>query len=918
MPGTSMVECGEGRVVSREIFRVVGESLCVRAVYGGDCPDTDKDKDKGVGVFVEKKEGFEKGDVLFTDSPLLTLLDSASLPPAQAPPSPEVCSHCLCRSSSLFPCPQQCGVAMFCSRHCMSVSSRGSVPRAKKISSLAPASASGKDKGEQWVMREEFVPLCESTNHTEVECLALMILRNPSEAKEVLNPSDWPLVDQVCRADAVMRGHIHAIVHVVGRELEEEEQQEMMVGRRAKGKKGTHINTNVFKELFSSLSYPVARQNKQQVMEILSASKLAFDLLNVIPKFTNRLMDELEQLVNDPKAKADSVTAAKQVRGKYMKHFSAILQRIQSNAFTATITSGSVSGSRLFGNGDEHQQGGVAIYPAIAMLNHDCTPNATVVDDYITVQTNSVAPAKHRVRRVQALRKINHGEEVCISYVQGVVSVQERQSRLMESFGFRCACSRCQRELCDLEVEGTTCKEMAEKKQNVLKKVTIAAKAHPSRSLETRGLKDGSFMSCTLRDLRVLNYIGHALRSGEIGLGDAGWSGALTSTSGDDMENNGIPHVGSGSCWARILRMCVRERLHRESLIVSLCGAMAETKWATSQGLLEDGGVLVYLMEAARAAFAMTMMASPNVDNCKGSPIVDDMAGMFGRRRSTYGIAHQKDKRRRCGDFELEPWWTMPLDTEMHAKQSITVVRNPQWYEAMVSYIRENVSKHLQGSACIEQNARAELVEDGDAFMGEMFPEMPQPAASAEQEGAMCVEDEARMRMFYAQLCTTLVEIVLEYLTVMYQDSMKIYQNLSESGQWQPLPPAMLYEIAEMHHIQKWAGLVRGAGENGCDEVAERYQAGQRERREQVVDMQLHNGGVYARLVNIVINTTASVLVAEGQHQKYQSAMQTTREWRRKVPAAVDLLGGLSETLLAVLIPLSSRGEEEWTGLAIL
>ena len=70
-----------------------------------------------------------------------------------------------------------------------------------------------------------------------------------------------------------------------------------------------------------------------------------------------------------------------------------------------------------------------ALFVALARFNHSCLPNA-------------VNDADRAVARVRAVRTINCGEEVCISYCP-VGHNLFRRTRALDGFGFRCACARC-------------------------------------------------------------------------------------------------------------------------------------------------------------------------------------------------------------------------------------------------------------------------------------------------------------------------------------------------------------------------------------------------------------------------------------------------------------------------------------------
>ncbi|KAH8920604.1 SET domain-containing protein [Atractiella rhizophila] len=74
---------------------------------------------------------------------------------------------------------------------------------------------------------------------------------------------------------------------------------------------------------------------------------------------------------------------------------------------------------------------GVAISPAIALINHSCTPNAVVVFP------NSSQMA------VVALRQLEDGEEILTSYIDISLPVDMRQADLKDTYFFTCKCQLC-------------------------------------------------------------------------------------------------------------------------------------------------------------------------------------------------------------------------------------------------------------------------------------------------------------------------------------------------------------------------------------------------------------------------------------------------------------------------------------------
>jgi hypothetical protein len=84
-----------------------------------------------------------------------------------------------------------------------------------------------------------------------------------------------------------------------------------------------------------------------------------------------------------------------------------------------------------------------AIFPLVARLNHSCRPNAQ----------HAWNEAKG-IEVVHAVRDIQEGEELTLSYLAGGAST-ERQSRLKEYFGFDCTCEACSLPAAELKASDT-------------------------------------------------------------------------------------------------------------------------------------------------------------------------------------------------------------------------------------------------------------------------------------------------------------------------------------------------------------------------------------------------------------------------------------------------------------------------------
>lgn len=94
----------------------------------------------------------------------------------------------------------------------------------------------------------------------------------------------------------------------------------------------------------------------------------------------------------------------------------AIDDRINTNNFQVVI------------NGIGH----LALFPEMAMLNHDCRPNAAYFFDEDSMS-----------QYVHAMRTIQPGEEITITYVDNEEIREKRVRRLKRNWGFDCGCSAC-------------------------------------------------------------------------------------------------------------------------------------------------------------------------------------------------------------------------------------------------------------------------------------------------------------------------------------------------------------------------------------------------------------------------------------------------------------------------------------------
>lgn len=73
-----------------------------------------------------------------------------------------------------------------------------------------------------------------------------------------------------------------------------------------------------------------------------------------------------------------------------------------------------------------------ALFPEIAMLNHDCRPNAAYFWD-----------EQMMTHYIHAIRDIHPGEEITITYIDNEKDRKTRMRRLENNWGFKCSCSAC-------------------------------------------------------------------------------------------------------------------------------------------------------------------------------------------------------------------------------------------------------------------------------------------------------------------------------------------------------------------------------------------------------------------------------------------------------------------------------------------
>ena len=99
-----------------------------------------------------------------------------------------------------------------------------------------------------------------------------------------------------------------------------------------------------------------------------------------------------------------------------------------------------------------HSPIGEGVYPCAALLNHSCNPNC-ILRYKLGVQYCEGQQKYHQpILQIIACRDIDIGEELCHSYVDLALCTEERQNRLLDTHGFVCACKRCKKGECTVEL----------------------------------------------------------------------------------------------------------------------------------------------------------------------------------------------------------------------------------------------------------------------------------------------------------------------------------------------------------------------------------------------------------------------------------------------------------------------------------
>ena len=114
----------------------------------------------------------------------------------------------------------------------------------------------------------------------------------------------------------------------------------------------------------------------------------------------------------------------------------------------------------------ERRLRGTGLYPAAALLNHECLPNVARFDAFDAPPGAGAAaaagagaagtlnptnpgsareafPGGNAALSFRALHALPAGEELTCAYFPLHLSLEERQARCREQYGFTCACPRC-------------------------------------------------------------------------------------------------------------------------------------------------------------------------------------------------------------------------------------------------------------------------------------------------------------------------------------------------------------------------------------------------------------------------------------------------------------------------------------------
>jgi len=86
---------------------------------------------------------------------------------------------------------------------------------------------------------------------------------------------------------------------------------------------------------------------------------------------------------------------------------------------------------------------GVGLFPNLALVNHDCWPNCTVILNHGNQShLNSALHSKRRIE-LRALGNIAEGQELTVGYVDFLNLSADRQKLLKQQYYFDCSCQHC-------------------------------------------------------------------------------------------------------------------------------------------------------------------------------------------------------------------------------------------------------------------------------------------------------------------------------------------------------------------------------------------------------------------------------------------------------------------------------------------
>ncbi|POS81388.1 hypothetical protein DHEL01_v200222 [Diaporthe helianthi] len=134
----------------------------------------------------------------------------------------------------------------------------------------------------------------------------------------------------------------------------------------------------------------------------------------------------------------------------------------------------------------------VGAFPEQALINHDCRPNLAYHFSGMTHITTAV-------------RDIEAGEELSLSYIEVTLPTRHRQARLNALWNFRCTCKQCQLPPAEVEASDARLKRI---------KALEDTLDHPAKSFPAGDLKaqTGTELVALYEQERLDVYIGYAYR----------------------------------------------------------------------------------------------------------------------------------------------------------------------------------------------------------------------------------------------------------------------------------------------------------------------------------------------------------------------------------------------------------------------